>query len=110
MERVIVTVSRVAEAQTRDLELAPDLPIEQLAALVAQILGWSPDPSGQVVLYDVEAHPPGRKLHSNETLASAHAWDGAWLIFSPLIPSPPAPPDEGQVQDGPVERWNPLPL
>ena len=75
MERVIVEVLLEGEQAGRDLELPPNLPVEQLAPLVAQALSW---PAHQ---YEIEARPPGRPLRPDETLAEAQAWDGAVLIF-----------------------------
>jgi hypothetical protein len=83
MERVIVTVKLASEARVRDIELSANVPIEQLARVLAQRLGWSQQFADQQVTYDVDVHPPGRRLNPKETLAQANAWDGAWLVFHP---------------------------
>jgi hypothetical protein len=80
MERVIVEVKLHGEDRGRDLEVAPDLPVAELAGVVAQALGW-PHSDGPAAGYAVEATPPGRTLRPNETLADAQAWDGATLVF-----------------------------
>jgi hypothetical protein len=83
MEHVIVTIKRVGEARVRDIELATDVPICQLTATLAQALGWEHDATGQLLDYVAEAHPPGRFLRPDETLAQAQVWDGTWLVLHP---------------------------
>lgn len=133
MERIIVTVKRVGEARVRDIEIAANVPVEQLATELAQALGWERDTAGNAITYAVEAHPPGRILQTHETLAQVQAWDGAWLVFHPQIlpsmsatqsattpataaPSPPisqSPPNATATNSpaaGPVSGWKPLNL
>jgi hypothetical protein len=93
MERIIVTVKRANEARVRDVELAADLPIEQIAEALAQKFGWDRDSNGRQVSYRIEAHPPGRDLDPGETLAQADTWDGAWLVLHPNGVKPPKPAD-----------------
>jgi hypothetical protein len=90
VDRVIVTVKLVDEARVRDVELSANIPVAQLARALAQRLGWNQEVADQQVIYDVEVYPPGRRLNPNETLAQAHIWDGAWLVFHPrLLDAPP---------------------
>jgi hypothetical protein len=99
MTRVIVTVRRSDEpgGSERDLELPADLPAGQLAELIARALNWLPDPSGRVGSFEIEARPPGRRLHPFETLAGAGAWDGAWLVLLPGA-APYQPPGQAPAQ------------
>jgi hypothetical protein len=83
MTDVIVTVKHVNESRLLDIQLGSDIPAERLAASLAQSLGWDRDATGKPITYDLEAHPPGRKLRPNETLAEVNAWDGSWLIMHP---------------------------
>jgi hypothetical protein len=85
MTDVIVTVKHANEARLLDIQLASDIPAERLAASLAQSLGWDRDASGKPISYELEAHPPGRKLRPDETLAEVNAWDGAWLILHPKL-------------------------
>lgn len=85
MDHVLVTVKRVNEARVRDIMLPSDMPIGQLAALLAEKLEWNRDANDQPVSYMVEADPPGRYLRQDETLAQAGAWDGSWLVFHPRV-------------------------
>lgn len=96
MEYVIVTVKRLGEAQVQDIELAINEPVCKLCATLAAGLGWDTDDQGQPVTYIVEAHPPGRFLRPDETLAQAQVWDATWLVLHPqqtvaIPPSPDAP-------------------
>jgi hypothetical protein len=83
MDHVLVTIKRVNEARVRDIMLPADMPIGQLAAILAAKLEWDIDPASEPVTYLVEADPPGRYLRQDETLAEAGAWDGSWLVFHP---------------------------
>ena len=80
---VIVTVKLKGEAAVRDLEVASDLPCEQLSANIARALQWDRGPAGEALFFDIEATPPGRILRREETLAQANAWDGSWLVLVP---------------------------
>ena len=93
MEYVIVTVKRLGEAQVRDIELAIDVPVCKLCAILAAGLGWDTDDQGHAVTYVVEAHPPGRFLRPDETLAQAQVWDATWLVLHPqnTTATPPSP-------------------
>lgn len=116
MERVLATVKRSNEARVRDLDLPADLPAGQLSAEIARVLGWSPDPDGKEVAYDIDAHPPGRLLQPGETLAQVDAWDGSWLVFypkgtapKPQPPSPmPPPAPQLTVPGSPIAGWRKL--
>jgi hypothetical protein len=83
MQRVIVTVQRDDEARGRDLEIPAETPATRLAELIVQALRWPVDSSAGPITYQIEAHPPGRLLRGDETLADAGAWDGARLMLIP---------------------------
>ncbi len=80
---VIVSVKRKSESAVKDIEVSPDLPVEQLSSIIAKAMNWDQDDNGSPIVYDIEAHPPGRVLGKNETLAQVNAWDGSWLILLP---------------------------
>ncbi len=84
MERVIVTVQRQGEIRSRDLEVPAEVEADRLAELIAAALHWDIDALGQKIPYQIEIRPSGRRLQPGETLASAGAWDGAWLILHPV--------------------------
>ena len=97
MQRVIVTVKRQGEARVRDLEVPAEVEAGQLVEMIARALRWESNPAGQLIQYEIMAEPPGRILNSQESLAEAGAWDGAWLTFQPLgeeTSAPPPPPPE----------------
>ena len=75
MERVIVSVERAGHPGSVDLELGADLTAEELVRIVPAALGWPAE------TYHVAVTPPGRTLRPDDTLAQAHAWDGALLTF-----------------------------
>jgi hypothetical protein len=119
MEQVIVTIKRIGEARVRDIELAADVPIGQLTATLAQALGWEHDSTGQALDYIAEAHPPGRFLRPDETLAQAQIWDGTWLVLHPqprvAVGSTAAASSTSAAvahapipASGPVSAWTPL--
>jgi hypothetical protein len=91
-ERVIVTVQRQGEQEWRDLEVPADVPSGQLAKLIACALSWDICSEGQQPLYKIEAHPPGRVLLMQESLAEAGVWDGAWLVIRTSDASPSSSP------------------
>lgn len=110
MQRVIVTVKREGEARLRDLEVPTDVEAERLTEMIARALHWEQDAAGQPLRYEVEAHPLGRILQANESLASAGVWDGSWLVFrlpgdsvADGRPSRIEPPSSEVVR-----RWHPL--
>lgn len=107
LPRVVVTVVHAGEAWGRDLEVPSGVPSYQLAALIARGLGWNPAPG---VVYLVEAHPPGRALRPDESLAEAAAWDGAWLILHPVVIPVPVPTPATSPSQGPLVGWRPLGL
>jgi hypothetical protein len=82
MQRVIVTVQRGDEARGRDLEIPAEMPAARLAELIVQALHWPVDSPAGPITYQIEAHPPGRLLRGDETLAGAGAWDGARLMLA----------------------------
>lgn len=81
MQRVIVTVKREGEARVRDLEVPAEVESRRLAQFIAEALGWHSDPAGQPLEYRIEAHPLGRLLRPEESLADAGVWDGSWLVL-----------------------------
>jgi hypothetical protein len=124
MEQVIVTIKRADEVRARDIELAVDVPIRELLTTLAEALGWNHDASGQPLDYIAEAHPPGRFLRSDETLAQAQIWDGTWLVLHPqpiaagtqVLSNHAKNPSAASSADpvatpptaGPVSGWQPL--
>ena len=95
MQRVVVTVKRKDEARVRDLEVPADIDAIRLAKLIASALGWASDRAGQPLTYQIEAHPLGRFLQAEESLASAGVWDGSWLVLHPdVVETPKASPVE----------------
>lgn len=111
MDRVIVTIKRDGDNQSRDLEVPTNMPIRQMAAIISRSLGWEMDAQGRHVQFQVAAQPPGRILQDTETLADVEAWDGAWLIFyeaknraGSVSRSTPGE----QVLTGQVGSWTPL--
>ena len=104
MERVIVTVLRADEGVEHDLEVPAELEVGRLAELIAHALKWSSLPGAPQLRFQVEARPPGRLLGPGETLASAGAWDGAWLILHPAG----AGQRPTQPVGGPVREWRSL--
>jgi hypothetical protein len=83
MQRVIVTIQRHDEARGYDLEAPAELPAARLAQLIVQALRWPVDSPSGPITYRIEAHPPGRALRADETLADVDAWDGARLVLAP---------------------------
>lgn len=83
-QRVVVTVKRKDEARVRDLEVPVNLTAERLAEMIARALRWETDMAGQRITYLIEAHPLGRMLQPDETLAGAGVWDGSWLVLHPM--------------------------
>jgi hypothetical protein len=119
MQRVIVTVKLQGETGVRDLEVPAEVEAGRLAEMIAQALRWESDRAGQPIQYEIMAEPPGRVLDSQESLAEAGAWDGAWLVFQPLggappVPSTPPPPPRPitptPAPQGPVPIWVPIDL
>lgn len=95
MQRVIVTVKRENDTAERDLEVPAGLEAEQLAGLIARALRLDNGPAGEPLRYKLEAHPLGRALQPNESLADAGVWDGSWLVLHPAgattLPTPAIP-------------------
>ena len=85
-QRVVVTVKRKDEARVRDLEVPVNIDASRLAEMIARALRWESDMAGQRIMYVIEAHPLGRILQPDETLASAGVWDGSWLVLHPIQP------------------------
>src|SRR5689334_22499641 len=96
-QRVVVTVKRKDEARVRDLEVPVNIDASRLAEMIARALRWESDMAGQRIMYVIEAHPLGRILQPDETLASAGVWDGSWLVLHPIQP-PAAQQPEGAPQ------------
>ncbi|MFN8637570.1 MAG: hypothetical protein U0893_27270 [Chloroflexota bacterium] len=81
MYRAIVTVQRYGDPASHDLEVPAEIGASELAATIASAMGWDEPGDGQRVVFEIEALPPGRRLAHDETLASANAWDGSWLVL-----------------------------
>lgn len=106
MQRVVVTVKRKDETRVRDIEVPADVDAGRLADLIAHALHWDSDPAGEPVQYDIEAHPLGRTLKSDESLVSAGVWDGSWLVLYPVEAAPATMevlPSPTQVEAPPAE-------
>ena len=94
MESILVTLKRAGEVKGRDLELPLNMPTGQLAIELAELYGWNLDNAGYPILYELEAHPPGRRLNTHETLAQSQVWDGSLLVLhakNTVQPQPPSP-------------------
>src|SRR5438105_15919128 len=89
MQRVIVSVKRLGEGAEQDLELPAEVEAVRLGEMVAQALGWELSYAGQQIVYKIEAHPLGRALAPEESLADALVWDGSWLVLYPTGVSAP---------------------
>jgi len=119
VERVTVSVSRRGDSNSRDLEVPADLQAGRLAGLIGLALGWEAGGDGKATTYVIEAHPPGRLLQPEETLADAGAWDGAGLVLGTVdnLSRPGSPGAETirlstapGLPDGPVAGWQSLDL
>lgn len=87
MSGAIVTVTVQQVGLSLDLELPVDLEAAQLGLLLAQALLTAG--AAQVGVTRLEAHPPGRFLRPDETLAEAGVWDGSWLVLHTGQPADP---------------------
>lgn len=83
MTNIIVTVKHAHDARLFDVQLAADVEAQRLAASLARRLHFDKDASGRLITYELEVHPPGRRLLPTETLAEVSAWDGSWIILHP---------------------------
>jgi hypothetical protein len=110
MDRVIVTIKREGDSQSRDLEVPTNMPVRQMASIISRALGWEMDAQGRQVQFQVGAQPPGRILQDEETLADVQAWDGAWLIFyeAKNRAGSGTPAQGEQALKGLVGHWTPL--
>lgn len=84
MYRAIVTVQRHGELVSHDLEVPAEIRASELAAKIASAMGWDTSRADRQVTFEIEALPLGRRLEDHETLASADAWDGSWLVLHPV--------------------------
>ncbi|HNR97051.1 MAG TPA: EsaB/YukD family protein [Anaerolineae bacterium] len=114
-DRAIVTVKVQGEARVRDLEVPTDIAASRLLELITEALRLKVDAGGQTIDFSLDAHPPGRTLLPDETLASAGVWDGAWLVLRPHHPRAPLPaPDPPAAAPSdetvPVFQFKPLDL
>ncbi len=73
MLRVMVYV-KYENGKGIDLEVPAEVEASVLATMLAKALQQS-----EMFDYSLEAHPPGRRLNKNETLASVNAWSGSVL-------------------------------
>lgn len=81
MESVIVTVKHQSRTGSKDLELPVDVPVKELANMIAYALHWDSNVTGRVSIYHIHADPPGRLLEPDETLEDAGVWDGSIITF-----------------------------
>lgn len=122
--QVIVTIQQASEARAYDVEVPTTMAFGEIAAIVAEKLGWGLDSAGAPLPYEIEAVALGRRLRPDETPARSEVWDGAWLIFHAVAQAIPAPaarrlvPPQSPAQPqlpsaphtGPVTQWRPLDL
>jgi len=109
MERIIVSVQR--RNDEKDLEVPSDITVWTLLQELSFALGWEDG-------YSLEAHPPGRLLRPEETLAQAGVWDGARLILvagksggrGPGVDHGHRGPQEQPPEQDPLQGWRPLGL
>jgi uncharacterized ubiquitin-like protein YukD len=74
VNNIIICIHLETGGDEIDLEISPDVPIEELVKEVVQIFEWSTK-----ARYDVYLR--GKTLSPNDTLANLNAWDGTELIF-----------------------------
>lgn len=123
--QIILTVKHASEGRAYDVEVPATMTFGEIAAVLAEKLGWGLDASGLPLPCEVEAIGLGRRLRHDETPARVDIADGAWLIFHPLpaaspqayasapppltprrplqtmIPQPTAPPPPGWAASAP---------
>lgn len=102
--KIIVSARRDGFDQQVDLEVPAELPSGRLAELIAPGLAWAPRGASGLHNCMVEAHPPGRVLRRDESLADAGAWDGSMIILRIAAPGSPPPQPKGS----PVVGWRKL--
>jgi hypothetical protein len=85
MLRVRVVVGNELGTAPYDVEVPAEVPAIQLDRLVSHALGWDIDAAGLPLRHSIHADPPGRVLHSEETLAEARVWDGSTLKFETIV-------------------------
>ncbi|OQA17248.1 MAG: FHA domain protein [Chloroflexi bacterium ADurb.Bin360] len=96
MLRVIVQVKHQRSNAETDVEVPAEIPLEQLAGLLSRALGWNdcgPDESVTYVIRQTDGSAP---LSSQTTLAELKLWDGASLLFEPVVQQNPT--KTGRVQ------------
>jgi len=81
MDRVIVTVKLDNETTEQDLELPAYMPARDLAQMIMRVLSQGSTLTETSGSYKINAHPPGRVLEDNETLAEAGVWDGSYITI-----------------------------
>ena len=94
MHRVTVTVQRFGDPRTRELEVSDSVPGTRLARMISRALSWDLTTNGEYAVYQIEVLPLGRRLAPDESLASAGAWDGSWLILHAVGTEWQAEPDD----------------
>jgi len=78
MHKVIISAKKVSGQDEIDLELSPQMTIDQILAEVARILEWDT----RTTEYEVQI-PGGRPLPGSKSLAELDMWDGTVLVFYP---------------------------
>jgi hypothetical protein len=108
MEQVIVSIKRKSDAQGQDFEVPITMTASSLVQEFSSDLGWDSN-------LEIYAAPPERILGPDETLEMAGVWDGAWLIFQPIVigttihgDSTNSPSLNSSPGDGPLRGWRVL--
>jgi hypothetical protein len=87
MLRVVVNVKREGETKGRDLEVPAEESLERWLPHLVSSLDW-PRSTGADFGYRVWVASLNRYLKLQEKLAEAGVWDGAELLFVPVVPQP----------------------
>lgn len=85
MLRVIVQVKHQRSGVETDVEVPAEIPLEQLAGLLSRALGWSDCGPDESVTYIIRQSDSSAPLSSQATLAELKLWDGAGLLFEPVV-------------------------
>lgn len=84
MQRAIVTVKLEGSDQEFDLEVPAELPSQELANLITFNLRPDRAQQQEFAIRCLKPEPLRRTLRSDESLAAAGLWDGAYLMIEPL--------------------------
>jgi hypothetical protein len=102
MSSVVVTV-KVSSGESRDLELPADVPLDVLAQMIAQAIGYTAAPSdSEVVKYVLKFPDSRRALPPDATLESAGVVHGdILLLLKKALPATVATSESGLRFGGP---------